>query len=89
MLIGGVIKSLLMLIATLVLLGYAIYLAYNGEWIAAAIVAFIVEPIALFVLDLATGAVVALFAGAGAAVGAAVPRRPDEEEYDYRPDYEV
>ena len=78
--IGGLIKSILMLAVTLVAIGLAIYLAIQGRWGAAALVFFIGEPVLLFLADIATSVLVALFAGAGAAVGAATPSRRSESQ---------
>lgn len=73
--VGAFIKGLVMLVCTVGFLGYAIYLATQGEWVAAAVVAFVVEPIAMFVIDIVTGLLMALIAGMGAAAGAAIPER--------------
>lgn len=78
--IGSLIKSAVMIVATIGIIGWAVFLAYKGEWVTAAIVAFIIEPVAMFVLDLATGLVVAAFAGAGGTIGAAFGRRSDEDD---------
>jgi hypothetical protein len=77
--IGGVIKVVVMLVVTVFAFGTAVYLATQGRWGAAALVFFIVEPILLFVADIATGLLVGLLAGVGAIAGAAVPSGRDQD----------
>jgi hypothetical protein len=86
MAIGGIIKTLVMIIASFAIIGWAIYLATQGEWVGAAIFVFIIEPIALFVLDIMTGVVMALLVGIRGALGALFGLRSRDE---YRPDWEA
>ncbi len=75
MAVGVAIKTILMGILTLAIVGYGLYLLFTGQVVAGLLLIFIVEPIAMFIADLATGLIVALLVAVGAVAGAAVPGR--------------
>jgi hypothetical protein len=62
-----VFKNIILGLGTLLILGLAVYSLIKGQWIAALILAFVVEPIWFVVADIVTGLLAAPFVGVAAA----------------------
>jgi hypothetical protein len=61
--IGGVIKHLIYFAAAVFTIGTGIWNLMTGQWIVGLVIVFLGTPVVLWVVDIMTGIVLALFVG--------------------------